>query len=88
MQDTKFWRIVAIVICVGLFYVGHGLHNRESDGLPSLTNMAHAGGVAALNGKLYTTTSDGLLLPAWVVDETVKPRYLWSTKGDLRSEPK
>jgi hypothetical protein len=88
MQDTKFWRIVAVVICAGLFYVGHGLHDRGGDGLPSLTNVAHAGGVAALNGKLYTTTTGGLLLHAWVVDETGKPRYLWSTKDDLRAESK
>src|SRR6202035_1464371 len=45
MQDAKFWRIVAVVVCVGLFYVGHGLHDRGGDGLPSLAHVAHAGGV-------------------------------------------
>jgi hypothetical protein len=77
MKDTKFWRIVGVVVCVGLFYVGHGLHNRGGDPLPSLTNVAHAGGVAALNGMLYTTSQDGLTVHTWVVDpSTAKPRYM------------
>jgi len=69
MEDAKFWRIVAVVVCVGLFYVGHGLHDRGGDGLPSLANVAHAGGVAVDHPPehgvapyhLYTTDATGTL---------------------------
>jgi hypothetical protein len=30
MRDSKFWRIIAVAICGGLFYVGYGLHNSSS----------------------------------------------------------
>jgi len=81
MRDSKFWRIVAVVMCVGIFYVGHGLHSqgpdgRGSDGWPSLVNTAHAGGVAvdAIGAgpgagrtatRLYTTNETGTTLYIW-----------------------
>jgi hypothetical protein len=87
MQDTKFWRIVAVVVCLGLFWVGHGLHNRGADSLPSLTNVAHAGGVTALNGKLYTTSSDGQTVHTWTLDDFGKPSYLRGSDGVFPSKP-
>jgi hypothetical protein len=86
MQDTKFWRIVAVVVCVGLFYVGHGLHNRGSDGLPSLVNAAHAGGVAVANprqgDRIYTTGQTGTLLNVWTVELSGTPKYLGTAQTD------
>src|SRR5579885_2650547 len=32
MHDSKFWRVVAIVGCIGLFYVGDGLHSAGRHG--------------------------------------------------------
>jgi hypothetical protein len=67
MQDTKFWRIVAVMTCVGILYVGHGLHNRGSDGLPSLTNIARAGTVTVNRewDELFTTSDDGRTVYSW-----------------------
>jgi anti-sigma-K factor RskA len=83
MQESKFWRIVAVVICAGLFYVGHGLHDRGGDGLPSLANVAHAGGVAVYNSRgalnayrLYTTDETGTLLHLWTTENTGPPKYV------------
>jgi hypothetical protein len=74
MQDSKFWRFVAVVGCVGIFYVGHGLHSPGREGLPSLVNSAHAGGVAvdaigAGTGRsatrIYTSNETGTILYVW-----------------------
>jgi hypothetical protein len=84
MRDSKFWRIVAVAVCVGIFYVGHGLHSqglhgRGSDGWPSLENTAHAGGVAVdaiganagrMATRLYTTNETGTILYVWDAPST------------------
>lgn len=78
MRDTKFWRIVAAAFVVAILYVGHGLH-RGDDGLPSLVNSAHAGGVATMNGLIYTSDATGRVLHVWKLEDGVgKPRHLWS----------
>jgi hypothetical protein len=90
MQDTKFWRIVAVVVCVGLFYVGHGLHNRGGDGLPSLVNLAHAGGVAVDHPPehgvgvyhIYTADESGTMLHVWTVPVGGKPTYEGTANTD------
>jgi hypothetical protein len=75
MQDSKFWRVVAVVFCGGVLYVGHGLHSGGRDGIPSLVNTARAGGVGVdrLPGqldeksysRLYTANEDGTHLLVW-----------------------
>ena len=83
MQDTKFWRIIAVLVCVGLFYVGHGLHNRGGDGLPSFANVAYASGVAVDHPPdrgvapyhIYTTDATGMFLYVWTADISGKPKY-------------
>src|ERR1700734_1849592 len=86
MSDNKFWRFVAVVMCVGVLYVGHslqiqGLHDRGSDGWPSLENTAHAGGVAVdaigagpgagrMATRLYTTNEAGTILYVWDAPST------------------
>lgn len=76
MQDSKFWRVVAVLMITALLYVGHGLHN-SGLGLPSLINTAHAGGVGVHNGLIYTTNAAGDKLSQWVVDPSnAKMHYL------------
>jgi hypothetical protein len=69
MQDSKFWRTVAVVFCGGLLYVGHGLHGGMSDAVPSIVNTAKAGGVALSNRlgpeQIYTATPDGKAVYSW-----------------------
>jgi hypothetical protein len=75
MQDIKFWRIVAVAACAGLFYVGHGLHHSGGDAVPSLVSAARASGVAldALASqpgtrsyaKIYTANETGTILYVW-----------------------
>jgi hypothetical protein len=70
MRDNKFWRLMAVLLCAGLLYVGHGLHSGGSGPLPSLTNMARAGGVGVANfgmgiSTLYTTNQTGDVIHVW-----------------------
>ena len=70
MASSLFWRLVAVIGCFGLLYVGHGLHRAESIGVPSLDSTAHASGVA-IHGydrgkvKIYTTDPSGQALFIW-----------------------
>jgi hypothetical protein len=74
MRKSPFWRVVAVLGVAGLLYVGHGLHNGGNDGLPSIGNVARAGGVSVStsNGahNIYTASEDGRIL------------FLWSNSGD------
>jgi hypothetical protein len=83
MQDMKFWRIVAVVVCAGLFYVGHGLYDHGSDGLPSLANVAHAGGVGVAQGgnQVFTASADVKTLYFWMRDG-VRMQYVGMATAD------
>jgi hypothetical protein len=78
MQDSKFWRIIAVTTIAAVLYVGHGLHHSGSDGLPRLGNVAHAGGVgvATVRGSvLYTSSEDGKTLYMWNTGDAGRPTY-------------
>jgi hypothetical protein len=66
VQD-KFWRTIACLMCVGLFYVGHGLHGPQPVGLPSLENGAQAAGVAwhTDSPEMFTVSEDGRIIYTW-----------------------
>jgi hypothetical protein len=69
MNESKFWRVVAVAFVVALLYIGYGLHSRSGDGFPSLVNSAHAGGVGVVpGGKLFTSSADGQTLFVWAHD--------------------
>jgi hypothetical protein len=80
VQDSKFWRAVAFVFCGGLMYVGHGLHGGGSDGMPSVVNTAHAGGVTVSSSPgvqtIYTTAPDGKTLYSWQNSGDGHPRFV------------
>jgi hypothetical protein len=69
-----------------VLYVGHGLHNGGNDGVPSLVNTAHAGGVAMSTAKppqyVYTASNDGRLLYLWQTGTDGKPRYVGAAKAE------
>jgi hypothetical protein len=69
VHDSKFWRFAAVLMIAAVLYVGHGLHNGGSDGVPSLVNTAHAGSVAAAAPAalqyVYTASEDGRVLYLW-----------------------
>ncbi len=72
MQESKFWRIVAVALVSGLFYIGYGLHSGH-DALPSLVNTVLAGGAGvqgAMGGQygIFTSSQDGNILYCWVAD--------------------
>jgi len=79
MADSKFWRTIAAVACIGLFYVGTAFRGGNSSA-PSLTSTAFAGGAGTWvrqlhpnNGIIYTSNADGTKL------------YVWFADGDARS---
>jgi hypothetical protein len=88
MRDSKFWRVVAVVMCVGTFYVGHGLHYPGSDRAVSLASTAHAGGVTvspALGSagmQMYTTDETGQLLHVWTNPNSGMPSYKGTARAD------
>jgi hypothetical protein len=69
VQDSKFWRVAAVLMIAAVLYVGHGLHNGGTEGVPSLVNTAHAGGVAGIPRtsftRIYTTDESGTHLYVW-----------------------
>ena len=66
MQD-KFWRTIAALMCVGLFYVGHGLHGPQRAGIPSIESTANAADVAwhPDSPEMFTTSQDGRTVIRW-----------------------
>ncbi len=80
MQDSKFWRFAAVLMIATVIYVGHGLHNGGSDGVPSLVNTAHAGGVTVSGSPgiqtIYTTAPDGKTLYSWQNNGDGHPRFV------------
>lgn len=80
MQNSAFWRIMAVVGVVGLLYVGHGLHNGGKDAVPSLVNTAHAGDVAVSSGAgartIYTASPLGNTLYSWQDKGDGQPRFV------------
>ena len=66
MQD-RVWKLIAAVMCVGLFYIGHGLHSPRGPSLPSFENVVHAGGIAwhTDSPELFTASQDGKTVHTW-----------------------
>jgi hypothetical protein len=95
MRDSKFWRVVAVFMCVGIFYVGHGLHDPYGDGATSLIGKAHAGGITVSPApgssgmQIYTTDESGTLLHVWTNPNTGAPRYVGTAhpNGTFSSKP-
>ncbi len=66
MQE-RFWRIVAVVVCAALLYIGHGLHGTQPLSVPSLENRAEAGGIAwdPDYPEMFTVSDDGRTIYTW-----------------------
>ena len=86
MWDSKFWRLMATLLVVGVFYVGYGLNDGPGGNTMAFIGRAQAGGVAVMNGRLYTATPDGLTLHAWRIDDKGKMHYLGSAIGQMPSQ--
>jgi len=70
MQDSKFWRTLAIVICGGLIYIGYCLQGPSGNVGSPFVGIAHAGGVAVSPGgnQVFTASADGRTLYVWIHD--------------------
>ncbi|HET6325574.1 MAG TPA: hypothetical protein VFG04_12925 [Planctomycetaceae bacterium] len=85
MQD-KFWRTIAALMCVGLFYVGHGLHGPQHAGIPAIESTANAADVAwhPDSPEMFTSGQDGRTVYAWkrfkdVREGAIVVRYIGRT---------
>jgi len=71
MTDSRFWRMLAVTMVVGVFYLGHGLHDSASDPLPGLVQEVHAGDMATAVStqtalvKIITSSQDGQHIYVW-----------------------
>jgi hypothetical protein len=94
MQD-RVWKIVAAVMCVGLFYIGHGLHSPRAPSLPSFENVVHAGGIAwhTDSPEMFTASQDGKTVHTWkrfkdVREGKIVVQYIGRTDAPLeRARP-
>ncbi|WP_437186898.1 hypothetical protein SH668x_000265 [Planctomicrobium sp. SH668] len=65
-MTDRFWKLIASRAVLGLFYVGHGLHQQHSvDSFPTFSKSALADGIAIEQGKIYTTSPDGSQVHCW-----------------------
>ena len=82
MNNTKFWRCLAVLAVIGLFYVGHGLHNTNSVPLPQMLPQAHAGGVGIISYKntsrIITSNSEGTTIHIWRLSSQAGPKFVGS----------
>jgi hypothetical protein len=90
MQESKFWRIVAVALVGALLYVGHGLHTGHG-GLPSLVNSVQAGGagVQVMGGQygIFTSGGDGNVLYCWQADGRGGASFTGAVKIDGKFIP-
>jgi hypothetical protein len=86
-METRFWRMIAVAVVVGLFYVGHGLHQGSADGLLSTADAqtmvyfdnSDGGSTPPI---LFTQSQDGSKIYAW----RIRPHQVSSrAKGAVRS---
>lgn len=71
MTDSLFWRLLAVALVVGVFYVADGLHESSSDRLPGIAQQVQAGDVATAVAagtsrvKIITSSDDGRTINIW-----------------------
>lgn len=82
MADSKFWRVLAVAVVAGVFYLGHGLHDPSASLLPDLQAELQAelqaGDVATAihngNGlgrmRIITTSDNGRMIHVWSTTTT------------------
>ncbi len=67
MRDSMFWRVTVWIGLIGLFYVGHGLHQPDQ-AVPTFATPVHAGGAGAATEhveNLFTSSEDGKTIYMW-----------------------
>jgi hypothetical protein len=81
-------------MCVGLFYVGHGLHGPQHSGVPSLENRADAADVAwhPDSPEMFTVSQDGRIVYTWkrfkdVREGAIVVRYIGHTAVPSEHQP-
>jgi len=82
MQDSKFWRIVAVLAVAAMLYIGHGLHNGPADGL-RLISTARAQGIMLGNNEhtILTTNPDGKSIHVWRQVNSEQVKFVSSAKA-------
>ena len=70
-NESKFWRVIAVLLIVGLFYVGHGMREGHSTPLPELTTTTIACDATSTRStgneshRIVTTNEDGTVIRVW-----------------------
>jgi hypothetical protein len=88
MGNSVFWKLLAVLGVIGLFYVGHGLHGGKAVDLPPIVAPAHASGLGALpvspegvGHAVYTTSADGKTLYVWGINALTGAKFVGSVRG-------
>ena len=77
-MTDRFWKVAAILLIVGLFYVGAGLHSRSPWTMPA-ESPAYGGGVTVGTDDaetVFTASEDGKTVYMWQYFGSKPPRYL------------
>ncbi len=79
-MNSRIWQGLAVLFGFSLLYIGHGLHQGGSDGLPTLVGTAQAGGVAVSTSTgtamIYTASEDGQRLYIWQANKEGMPQFV------------
>jgi hypothetical protein len=85
MQNAGFSRLIAVVICCGLFYVGHSLNRGANVSL--FQDRVLAGGTSVSPSgpaslQIFTADESGTHLFVWHVIGTGTPKFAGEAKAD------
>jgi len=87
MKDSMFWRGVAVLGVVSLFYVGHGLH-QHGDYFPLLEQSVSAAGTGTgteSTETILTSSADGKIVYVWQYFSSRPPKYIGKTEAVLNN---
>ena len=85
MNDSVFWRLVAVLGVIGLFYVGHGLH--ITGDAPMFTSVAEASGAGTATDDVetvFTSSADGKTVYVWQYYSSRPPKYVGKSDAVLK----
>jgi len=86
MSNSYFWRVFAVAVAAGLFYVGAGVGTNNTVGLPSVSTPARANDNIARSKDseyIFTASQDGRRIFIWQHVGAKPPKYIGESEAVL-----